>query len=563
MILQCSTFVLCFCFSYLLSNFLIAQQYSKSPRLCVYQNNPSQYYPCILNYIGLSSWPLYRCPDQLIFDETLQQCLMKVPMKKTLDQITSLSSIDNTLFQKITNFILSKPTLNEEQQTTTIKPFLTTKSFNEQAEHDGGVFWANGFPLMKLKDKSIFEQKPSFSSKLNYFSFKHPYPTPVSEDELKYKKICYFTNWSQYRDVPAKFEPEHIDPFLCTHIIYAFAYISNQTFLIQTVEENDEDLYRRINALKKRNPKLKTLLGVGGWNMKSHAFSIMVHDDGKRRNFIFDTINFLHKHNFDGLEVDWEYPGIRGGQPDDKHYLTLFFQEFKEAAMAQSIVTGQSRLLIAAAVAANQDIVSHGYEIDKIAKILDFINIMTYDFHGAWQNHTGLNAPLYRRLGETETEAMMNQDFGMNLWLKNGAPAHKLVLGIPLFARTFLLARADEHELQSPTIGNGTEGPFTRSAGFLSYFEVCLLQIDAQWRMHSVPDGSESGYMFKDRDWISYDTFENVQKRAAYVVANNFGGLFIWSLDMDDFNGAFCNNGTYPFIKNSLSLLPTDMSSYI
>ncbi|CAF4358609.1 unnamed protein product, partial [Adineta steineri] len=136
-------------------------------------------------------------------------------------------------------------------------------------------------------------------------------------------------------------------------------------------------LYRRINALKKRNPKLKTLLGVGGWNMKSYAFSVMVHSTERRRKFIFDTINFLHKHNFDGFEVDWEYPGMRGGQSDDKYYLTLFFQEFREAAIAQSIVTGQPRLLIAAAVAANQDIVSNGYEIDKISKVLDFINIMT------------------------------------------------------------------------------------------------------------------------------------------------------------------------------------------
>lgn len=60
----------------------------------------------------------------------------------------------------------------------------------------------------------------------------------------------------------------------------------------------------------------------------------------------------------------------------------------------------------------------------------------------------------------------------MSIWLKNGAPAHKLVLGVPLFARTFLLARTDQNDLHSPTTGNGTEGPFTRSAGFLSYFEV-------------------------------------------------------------------------------------------
>ncbi|CAF4356049.1 unnamed protein product, partial [Adineta steineri] len=151
------------------------------------------------------------------------------------------------------------------------------------------------------------------------------------------------------------------------------------------------------------------------------------------------------------------------------------------------------------------------------------------DFHGAWQNHTGLNAPLYKRFDETDMDAMLNQDFGIAIWLRNGAPAHKLVLGIPLFARTFFLAHANQNELRSPTIGNGTEGPFTRSAGFLSYFEVCLLQADSQWKKNTVLDGSESGYMYKDRDGVSYDSLENIQKRAAYVVANILGGLFVCS----------------------------------
>ncbi len=77
-----------------------------------------------------------------------------------------------------------------------------------------------------------------------------------------------------------------------------------------------------------------------------------------------------------------------------------------------------------------------------------------------------------RRFYYLSLKDFLYQDFGITIWLKNGAPAHKLVLGIPLFARSFLLARSDQNELHSPTIGNGTAGPFTRSPGFLSYFEV-------------------------------------------------------------------------------------------
>ncbi|CAF1041436.1 unnamed protein product [Adineta steineri] len=581
-------FVFSFYFCYLLNNYLIAQQISNSitelPRLCAYQNDPSQYYPCVLNYIGLSSWSLYRCPNRSTFDETSQQCLVKIPINDAFEQLALLPSTEIAQFHRVASFILATPMPNDDQDLERqqhkrlvslpptieklMEPFSMKKLLRKRAkrditEHSSGVIWSNGSPLMKIDDKPIVQEKSSVNSKLGHFSIVHRHRTAINEDELKYKKICYFTNWSQYRLGPAKFEPEHIDPFLCTHIIYAFAYINNRTLSINKVEENDEDLYRRVNALKVRNSKLKTLLAVGGWNMKSYAFSTMVHNNEKRRNFIFETINFLRKHNFDGLEIDWEYPGIRGGQIDDKYYFTMFLQEFKDAATAQAIVTGQPRLILAAAVAANQDIIEHGYEIEKISKILDFINIMTYDFHGAWQNYTGIHAPLYRRYDELDRDGILNQDFGITIWLKNGAPAHKLVLGVPLFARSFLLAQSDKNKLRSPTIGNGTAGPFTRSAGFLSYFEVCLLQTDIKWQKRVVSDGSESEYMFKDREWISYETIDNIRKRAAYVVANNLGGMFVWSLDMDDFNGAFCNNGTYPYIKNSLALLPTTMPSYV
>ena len=182
---------------------------------------------------------------------------------------------------------------------------------------------------------------------------------PSIADELTYKKICYFTNWAQYRLVPAKFEPEHIDPFLCTHIIYAFAYISNETFLITKVEENDEGLssgeqllnellpprsLSTIECLEETESSIEDIARCRGMEhdvprllhdgprlREATAFHFRHHqvelgDRTTRLDRVFSLSSFLHKHQFDGFEADWEYPGIRGGRADDKYYLTLFFQ---------------------------------------------------------------------------------------------------------------------------------------------------------------------------------------------------------------------------------------------
>lgn len=76
-----------------------------------------------------------------------------------------------------------------------------------------------------------------------------------------YRIVCYYTNWSQYRQ-GAVFLPENIDPYLCSHIIYAYAQIKNG--LLATRESNDEDLYKRVLNWKNSNPNLKVLLAVDG-----------------------------------------------------------------------------------------------------------------------------------------------------------------------------------------------------------------------------------------------------------------------------------------------------------
>ncbi|CAF0764799.1 unnamed protein product [Didymodactylos carnosus] len=356
---------------------------------------------------SLNSWVLFRCPSRSTFNEQMQQCVNKWAVSDIFPLDT------DPQFRRVANFIMATPAPNSyneemhprqfslpssvtklmesisiqkrEQSYDNQKSSLKIDSSNRIDEisskkEGSGVLWSNSYPIMRLSDTPVLERKKYTDGKSNgRNTFKS---LPVNENELKYKKVCYYTNWSQYRPGLGKFSPENIDPFLCTHIVYAFAYINNKTLLLTKVEENDEDLYRRVNKLKTRNPNLKTLLGVGGWNMKSDAFSAVV-----RIRYI-SILSYIRKHDFDGLETDWEFPGIRGGNSDDKYYFTAFlrvskyskeaiflilndnnvFKEFKEAALAQSLVTGKSRLLLAAAVAAGREIVANAYEIEKISK---------------------------------------------------------------------------------------------------------------------------------------------------------------------------------------------------
>jgi len=84
--------------------------------------------------------------------------------------------------------------------------------------------------------------------------------------------------------------------------------------------------YQRFNALKQKNPELRTLLAIGGWNAGSIPFSNLVADPVKRRNFAVHAADFLEEWGFDGLDLDWEYPAARGGIPDDKKNFILWIQ---------------------------------------------------------------------------------------------------------------------------------------------------------------------------------------------------------------------------------------------
>lgn len=134
----------------------------------------------------------------------------------------------------------------------------------------------------------------------------------------KHNKVvtCYVASWAIYRNHNGMFEISDINPELCTHIIYAFAGLNNESWTIKSLDPHldiERDNYKNMIQLHKKNPNLKILLAIGGWNEGSQSYSILASSPDRRSKFIDSVVKFLGEYRFNGFDLDWEYPGSRRG----------------------------------------------------------------------------------------------------------------------------------------------------------------------------------------------------------------------------------------------------------
>ena len=347
--------------------------------------------------------------------------------------------------------------------------------------------------------------------------------------------VGYYASWSAYKGLL----PEDATVNYLTHLVYAFANISDAGAVIlgdPCIDvgqcdggghtEFQRGNFSRLLDLRNHNPHLKLLVAIGGWNW-SRRFSDIAISMQSRENFVRSAIEVLldpWPDLFDGFDLDWEFP-VAGGlpenvyRPEDKENYTLLIAEFRRQLDQRASKFNRSFFLTAAAPAAKDAM--KNIEIDKIYRYVDWLNVMTYDYHtGSAITH--FNSPLYS--SSADPTPALNVHATIQAYLGLGIPPEKLVIGVPFFGYKYIGVVADHN------------GLFQHSHGHEYFlFRDLSMQAGDVYRRFWQSDAQVPWiYNQASRTWLTYDDEEFILAKVQYARRNALGGIMIWELSGDD-----------------------------
>ncbi|GLJ47772.1 hypothetical protein SUGI_1009080 [Cryptomeria japonica] len=318
----------------------------------------------------------------------------------------------------------------------------------------------------------------------------------------------------------------NINASLYTHLFYAFVDLDNQTFTV-TVPQEQQQIFEGFSAtVQEVNSSVKTLISIGGGSSNATLFSIMASNSSLRKSFIDSSIALARDNGFHGLDLDWEFPATRTDM-DNFGYL---LDEWRDKVHLEALTSGLEPLLLTAAVYFSEhffDGESRDYPIQIIADNLDWINVMCFDYHGSWDtSHTGAHSALY------DVTSHLSTNYGIGSWLDSGIPPNKVVMGIPMYGRSWMLKNKEKVRIGSPAVAAGPRQRLSNQTGFMMFSEV-----DHFIRKHNatvvIDNFTVSAYCYAGDVWISYDDKETVDLKTKFAKDRGLLGYFFWAVSYD------------------------------
>ncbi|RHZ49309.1 hypothetical protein CDV55_101421 [Aspergillus turcosus] len=331
-------------------------------------------------------------------------------------------------------------------------------------------------------------------------------------------------------------------PSSYTHVLFAFA---NVTSSYDVSIDGAADMFQEFLETE----GFDRILSFGGWTFSTDPATYPIFRQGvaaeNRSTFAGNVANFIQSYNLQGVNFDWEYPGpsiipgIPSGSPEDgANYL-----EFLK--VVRGLLPSQYSISITAPASFYY---LQNFPIYEMSQVVDFIVYMTYDLHGQWDYGNEWTDPgcpdgncLRSQINMTETQ----QAFSMIT--KAGVPANMIMVGQPLYGRSFQMTEAGCYTEMCTYTGPNSgafPGPCTNTAGYLSNWEINQIISNSQWSGTADQYYSEVAgdiLVYDSTQWVSWMKPSTYDSRSSWAQGLNFGGVCDWAMDL---NASYAANGS-------------------
>jgi len=356
-------------------------------------------------------------------------------------------------------------------------------------------------------------------------------PTHCPSTTTNTVNIGYYQSWSKYRPstcnpLPPSDLHSTITQFGYTHLIYSFASISSEGLIQPYNGVQDEIImYNEFNSIKtnvntatlSNGQSIKTLIAIGGWNMDQSLFTKVASTSSSRLKFANSIVDFITLYNFDGIDLDWEYPVTRQGSVQDYTNYVLLCESIRSVLDEASITNNRQEgdeYLLTMAIPINPQKIQEGYNLRQLSKYIHWFHLMSYDINGAWNEITGSNTDMEYIITTIEHSI-----------LNNGIDASQLVFGLASYGRSMILQSPTECNtsgcpISNEVTSNSNVAGCSGEVGFIPLFEIQETYVTSQ-NYNSLLFNEQSGSMemiVNDNVWISFDLKESFRiKRDWYL----------------------------------------------
>ncbi len=272
---------------------------------------------------------------------------------------------------------------------------------------------------------------------------------------------------------------------------------------------------------------VKVFVSIGGWTLSQH-FSAIAASAERRSRFAHSCSDMVRTYNIDGIDLDWEYPGYRaqGGSLNDRHYFTLLLRQIRDSLDALQPYANRQLFLTSAFGCAPSRMADIDWE--AVVPLLDFVNMMTYDFYGRDFSVTNHNAPLYppaKGIEGYDTHSTIHY-----LMENYGVPPQKICIGVPFYGRA--LKTKSTPGLHVGSAQSVDARMFPEDDGSPTFYNILARQGQFFYNWDSISQApflrSKSSNTF-----VSFDDERSVASKARYILDHGLAGAIVWDITGD------------------------------